>query len=92
MIKTDFQNKVIDRIRQLRINNDISQIGLANIIEVSNGQIGNIESPKFRHKYTIKHLYTIAHYFNVSLDYILTGKNEKLDSDTLIQILIEYDE
>jgi putative transcriptional regulator len=92
MIKTDFQNKVIDRIRQLLINNDISQIGLANIIEVSNGQIGNIESPKFRHKYTIKHLYTIAHYFNVSLDYILTGKNEKLDSDTLIQILIEYDE
>jgi putative transcriptional regulator len=92
MIKTAVQNDVVNRIRQLRINHDISQIGLANIIEVSNGQIGNIESPKFPHKYTLKHLYTIACYFHVPLEYLLTGNTQKLDSDQIIKALILYDE
>lgn len=92
MEKTEFQNEVIHRIRQLRIDNDVSQINLANIIEVSNGQIGNIESPKFQHKYTLKQLYTISTYFKVSLSFILTGCNDSLDIDTLIQALIKYDE
>lgn len=92
MTKTDYQNVVVNRIRQLRIDNDISQIRLANIIEVSNGQIGNIESPKFQHKYTLKQLYLIAHHFNVSIGYLLTGTKEALDNDSLIKALIKYDE
>ncbi|MDE7153550.1 MAG: helix-turn-helix domain-containing protein [Muribaculaceae bacterium] len=92
MTKTDFQNEVVNRIRQLRVDHDVSQIGLANIIDVSNGQIGNIESLKFQHKYTLKHLDMIAKYFNVSIIYLLTGKNEAIDIDNLIQLLIKYDE
>lgn len=92
MAKTDFQNEVINRIRQLRIDREVSQIGLANIIDVSNGQIGNIESPKFQHKYTLKHLDLIAKSFNVSLTYLLTGNNDAIDIDYLIQLLIKYDE
>jgi putative transcriptional regulator len=92
MAKTNFQNEVVNRIRQLRLDNDISQIQLANIIDVSNGQIGNIESPKFQHKYTLKHLYTIARHFNVPLEFILTGSNSKMDSELLIKTLIQYDE
>lgn len=92
MTKTDFQNEVVNRIRQLRIDRDVSQIGLANIIDVSNGQIGNIESPKFQHKYTLKHLNLIAKFFNVSIIYLLTGNNDAIDIDYLIQLLIKYDE
>lgn len=92
MSKTDFQNEVINRIRLLRTNNEISQIGLANIIEVSNGQIGNIESPKFRHKYTLKQLYLIAKYFNVTPYFLLTGITDEADSDSLLKALIKYDE
>lgn len=92
MAKTDFQNEVINRIRLLRVDNDISQIGQANLIEVSNGQIGNIESPKFQHKYTLKQLYQIANHFKVSIYFLLTGKDEVVDSDTLIKALIKYDE
>lgn len=90
MAKTEFQNEVVNRIRRLRTDNDISQIGLANIIEVSNGQIGNIESPKFQHKYTLKQLYLIAQYFNVSIAFLLTGKDE-LNSEELIKTLIRYE-
>lgn len=92
MEKSEYQNEVVNRIRQLRIDNDISQIGLANIIDVSNGQIGNIESPKFQHKYTLKQLYLISQYFNVSLSYLLTGKGGDIGSDSIIKSLIKYDE
>lgn len=92
MAKTDFQNDVVNRIRQLRIAQNVSQIGLANIIDVSNGQIGNIESPKFQHKYTLKHLDLIAKYFGVSITYLLTGDKKEIDIDNLIKHLIKYDE
>lgn len=92
MDKTDYQLEVISRIRKLRMDNEVSQVGLANLIDISNGQIGNIESQKFQHKYTLKQLYTIAKYFKVSLDFILTGNNEALSSTQLIEALIRYDE
>ncbi|MBO5455918.1 MAG: helix-turn-helix transcriptional regulator [Muribaculaceae bacterium] len=92
MDKTEYQLEVISRIRKLRIENEVSQVGLANLIDVSNGQIGNIESPKFKHKYTLKQLYLIAQHFKVSLDYILTGSDKTLGSTQLIEELIKYDE
>lgn len=91
MKNSEFQTEIINRIRILRLANNISQMGLANVLDLSSGQISNIESPNFQHKYTLKQLYAIANFFNVKLDYILTGKNETLDSEELIQTLIEYD-
>lgn len=92
MAKRDYQNEVVNRIRKLRIDNGVSQVAMAHVIDVSNGQIGNIESPKFQHKYTLKHLYQISKHFNVSIEYILTGTNDKLNVENLILKLIEYDE
>lgn len=92
MDKTEYQLEVISRIRKLRIENEVSQVGLANLIDISNGQIGNIESPKFQHKYTLKQLYLIAQHFKVSMEYLLTGSNESLSSSQLIEALIKYDE
>ena len=92
MDKTEYQLEVISRIRKLRIENEVSQVGLANLIDISNGQIGNIESPKFQHKYTLKQLDLIAKYFKVSIEYLLTGSNESLSSTQLIEALIKYDE
>lgn len=92
MIKTEYQNEVINRVRLLRRENDVSQVLLANLIEVSHGQIGNIESPKFRHKYTLKQLYCISKHFNVALSYLLTGSYRELDSENLIKAIIRYEE
>lgn len=91
MNKTPFQIDVVDRIRELRRDRGISQSELAAVIEISNGQIGNIESPKFRHKYTLKHLYLISSYFGVSLGYLLTGVTGEIGTEKLIEALIEYD-
>ena len=91
MQKSECQIEIINRIRILRLANNVSQMSLANILDISSGLIGNIESPKFQHRYTLKQLYAIASYFNVKLDYILTGENQTLDSEKLIQTLIEYD-
>lgn len=90
--KTDYQIDVIARIRNLRTARNVSQVALADMINVSNGQIGNIESPKFQHKYTLKQLYIIATHFGVTLDHLLTGCDTPLSSDELIQALIRYDE
>lgn len=92
MAKTDFQNGVINRIRKLRIDNNMSQTELAYVIEVSNGQIGNIESSKFQHKYTLKHLYVLSRYFNVPINFLLTGEMKQVDAEELIQSIIKYDE
>lgn len=92
MQKSDYQIEIINRIRKLRLEKDVSQIVLANIIDVSNGQIGNIESPKFQHKYTLKQLYQIAIHFNVSMDWILTGEDNILSTNEIIKALIKYDE
>ena len=91
MAKTDFQNEVVNRVRKLRTEKAVSQVGLAKLIDVGNGQIGNIESPKFPHKYTIKQLYVIARCFNVSIGYLFTGNNDTLTVENLIEILIKYD-
>ncbi len=74
------------------MSREVSQIDLASLIDVSNGQIGNIESPKFQHKYTLKHLNRIARYFDVSVTYLLSGDDSENDVDKLIELLIKYDE
>ncbi len=90
--KSKFQLEVINRVKGLRLNAGIGQAKLANVLNVVTGQIGNIESPKFKQKYTLKQLYVISNYFDVSLDYILTGDNKPLTTNELINLLINYDE
>ncbi len=90
--KSSNQLKVVNRVRDLRISKDISQIKIANLLDVSNGYVGNVESPKFQHKYTLKQLWVLSKYFNVSLDYLLTGNNKELSKEELINKLISYDE
>jgi len=90
--KSDFQLEIINRVKSLRLKAGVGQAKLAGILNVVTGQIGNIESPKFKHKYTLKQLYTISNYFGVSFDYILTGENKSLTTNELINLLINYDE
>lgn len=92
ILKSAYQIEVINRVKSLRVANGISQIMIAGIIDVSNGYVGNVESTKFRHRYTLKQLWIIANHFGVSLDYLLTGKNETLSTEQIINYLISYDE
>ena len=66
----------LERIIELRTDNDLTQTDLGNIVDnnkstISNWENGNEILP------TIK-LFKIAEYFNVSIDYLLKLSNERL--------------
>jgi transcriptional regulator with XRE-family HTH domain len=51
---------VIDTVRKKRAAKKLSQLKLANVIQLSAGTIGKIENPKERDKYNIRHLNMLA--------------------------------
>lgn len=63
-IKTDYQNCIIQKIKVLREENDISQAKLSEILGISTGQLGNIESLNYQHKYTLHQIFTFCNYLN----------------------------
>lgn len=88
------QDAVIQKIRKLRTERNISQSALSNILNISSGQIGNIESPRFRHKYTLKQIYTFCKYIKFPFELIFLTEQEAKSAnnkDLLIERIIEYD-
>ncbi len=63
---TPIEQYVIDRIRDIRIERGISQRELADMIDVSFGFIGKVESTSKRAKYNLQHINDIAKAFNMS--------------------------
>ncbi|HYD91447.1 MAG TPA: helix-turn-helix transcriptional regulator, partial [Flavobacterium sp.] len=57
---------VIGKVREKRLKLKISQAELAHLLDVSEGFIGNIESPNYRAKYNIHHLNELAKLFKCS--------------------------
>lgn len=95
-MKNEYQNFVINRIRQLREERGYTQNKIADILGISDGQMGNIESPKTAHKYTLAHIRQICKAFNVPIEQIfLEDKELKRDRDTidlLIEKIVKYEQ
>ncbi len=93
---TSIQETVIQRVKSLRINNNISQLQLGSILGISSGQVGNIESPRFQHKYTLKQIYLFCEHINYPFEKIFLTDDELKETDNqtnlLIKKIIEYDE
>ena len=66
----DFQDKVIQSIKKLRTERGISQAKLSELLGISRGQIGNIENPKYSHKYTLKQIDTICKHLDYPIEKI----------------------
>lgn len=75
--KTEKQILVINRVKRLRVEKEISQQQLAIILEATNGHIGNIESMKYANKYTLKQLNILASYFKVPIESFFMSEDEK---------------
>lgn len=94
--KTDFQLKVIYKIKELRENMKMSQSLLSEKLGISYGLVGNIESPHQTHKYTLKQLYTLSKEFEYPF-YKLFLEDDEMDKtkEKLIELftikIIEYD-
>lgn len=57
---------VIDFIRKLRDDKNVTQEEIGNIIGVKQTYIANIESSKSRAKYNLKHIDLLADHFGIS--------------------------
>lgn len=51
---------VINKVRELRITRNISQLNLSILMGLAEGTIGKIENPRQRAKYNIRHLNLLA--------------------------------
>lgn len=89
--KTELQLKVINTIKELRENDNKSQAFVSDILESkSDGLIGNIESPKERHKYTLKQLNILCKHFNYPIEKLFLGEESlELSASDRISLLID---
>lgn len=71
---TPIEQYVIDRVREIRIEKNLSQRELADMIDVSFGFIGKVESSGKRAKYNLQHINDIAKAFNLSPKEFLPDK------------------
>ncbi len=95
-MKTPYQLAIIERLKAIRTKNNESQAQLAAILGISTGQMGNIETPKASHKYTLGQIYTLCRHYQISVeDIFLTPEDKKLPTelllDKLIQNIIQYE-
>jgi len=87
-MKTKYQNDIIHMIRTIRTDHNISQKMLAQILGVTPGQVGNIESPHSPNKYTLAQIFCICNEFNISIKNIFIQENEYNQNEDIINLLI----
>lgn len=84
------QFRIINIIREIRNDNKLSQAGLAHILKISSGAIGNIESTKYKQKYTLKEIYNVCQEFKIPIEKIfLTEEELKVGNTKIIELLIK---
>lgn len=91
-MKTKYQLQIIDRLRKIREERNLSQAFVAKHLGISPGQLGNIESYKRSHKYTLKQIYQLSKLLDVSIeDLFAESHNEQCQNiELLITKIIKY--
>jgi|GEM_PF-283677 len=65
-VTTDIEQYIIDRVRERRVALGISQIELAQKLNMSDSFVAHVETPKRRAKYNINHLNALARILDCS--------------------------
>lgn len=92
-MKSAIQNDVVFRIRSLREKNGYSQLRIAKLLGISSGQVGNIETPKQPHKYTLAQLEMLCVEFHIPIERLFCSTDEEASRITikeLVHKIIEY--
>ncbi len=71
---TEIETFVIERVKKIRTEKNISQADLASLMDVSIGFIGKVESFKYNTKYNLNHINNIAKALNISPKDLLPEK------------------
>lgn len=75
-MKSEYQNQVVFRLRKLREKYGYSQSKVGLILGISDGQVGNIETPNQPHKYTLPQIETLCKTFDVPVESVFFGEKE----------------
>ena len=91
-MKTQFQYEVISRLKKLREEKNYTQASIAKLLEISPGQLGNIESIKQEHKFTLAQILRICDELNISIQSIFLPEKEGVKKRQVIEAIIKYQE
>ena len=95
-MKSEYQNNIISKIRKLREEHKYSQEDIAILLGLSNGHIGNIESLKSNHKYTLNQILKICKEFNFPIEHIfLSDEDYTANLDIVSNVvgkIVQYEE
>ena len=92
-MKTDYQHQVINRIKMIRESKGFSQLTFSKLLDISPGQMGNIDSCKQPHKYTLKQILTICDFLEITVEevFFTTKKTDSTFSTReVINAIIKY--
>lgn len=96
MKKSEYQLQIIFRIKQERETRGLGQKNIANILGISEGHVGNIESSKFPQKYTLKQLDILCKYFHIPMERLFIPDDMFMEENAnitalLIEKIVEYE-
>lgn len=96
MKKSEYQLQIIFKIKQEREARGLGQKNIANILGISEGHVGNIESPKFPQKYTLKQLDILCKHFHIPMEHLFIHDDICMQENTnvtalLIEKIVEYE-
>ena len=91
-MKTQFQYEVISRLKKLREEKNYTQASLAKLLEISPGQLGNIESIKQEHKFTLAQIMKICDELEIDIESIFLPEKKKVETREVIEAIIKYQE
>lgn len=92
-MKTDYQQQVINRIKLIRESKGFSQLTFSRLLDISPGQMGNIDSCKQPHKYTLKQILKICDFLEITVEEIFFENDERcrvLSTRDVINAIIKY--
>lgn len=94
-MKTDYQQKIINRIKSIRENKGYTQLAFSKLLDISPGQMGNIDSCKQPHKYTIKQILKICDFLGVEIEEIFftdVKNGTSFSTRDIVVAIIKYQE
>ena len=91
-MKTEYQKEVINFLRIERELQNHSQASVARLLGISPGQLGNIESFKHPHKYTLKQVFILSQYYNIPIEniFLLNKEQKELNISDFVKLIIKY--
>lgn len=93
-MKDRYQLYVVNKIKKIREQQGYSQARLATLLGISYGQMGNIESIRTPHKYTLSQIYQISIIFKVPIEQLFMEDQEEVSPPNynyIISKIIQYE-